>query len=212
MILIRLYYDTEFVEDGRVIDLLSIGIVREDDEMLYAIVQDQGAIFRAVNHPWLRENVATHLPIEVWDRGPDVFGYRWSWRWDEKHPDFRHVHPREEVTRLVHEFISGTPAPQLFAWYGSYDHVAYAQLFGRMIDLPDGFPMFTCDVRQEAARTCCDLRDEDNIVPRPGNAHNALHDAMWTKAAHEFLIRRERDHLASGATPLLWPDNVGVDQ
>src|SRR6185437_634123 len=49
--------------------------------------------------------------------------------------------PRAQIAREVAEFITSVPNPQLWAWYAAYEHVALAQLFGRMIDLPDGIPM-----------------------------------------------------------------------
>jgi hypothetical protein len=201
----RIYMDSEFVEDGHVVDLLSIGMVREDGDSLYLINADHGTLFRAVNDPWLRENVAVHLPIRFWDRGADSFGYRWSWEWDKKHPDFQRMFSRDRIRDQVREFIAATPSPQLWADYGAYDHVVYAQLFGRMVDLPNGFPMTTFDIQQEAARTCCDLSDPP--VPPAVHAHNALSDAMNAKAVHEWLIRREREHLASSpdVIPFIWP-------
>lgn len=209
----RIYYDTEFHSDDRVIELLSIGMVREDDKQLYLIVgDDHGAISRAVNDDWLRENVIVHLPIAFYDRGYDVDGYRWRWEWDTKHRDYQRaaVHSRKEIARRVREFIAATPDAQLWADYGAYDHVAYAQLFGRMIDLPDGFPMATFDIQQEAARTCCDLSDPP--ISPVGPEHNALGDAIHAKALHEYLIQREKDHLASSPSvmPFTWPNHRGA--
>lgn len=36
----------------------------------------------------------------------------------------------------------------LYGYYSAYDHVALCWLFGKMIDLPKGFPMFTIDLKQ----------------------------------------------------------------
>ena len=36
----RVYYDTEFLEDGKTIELLSIGIVRADGQEYYAVISD----------------------------------------------------------------------------------------------------------------------------------------------------------------------------
>lgn len=37
---------------------------------------------------------------------------------------------------------------QLYGYYSAYDHVALCWLFGKMIDLPTGFPMYTIDLKQ----------------------------------------------------------------
>ena len=56
------------------------------------------------------------------------------------------------VAREVRCFILAAPDPELWAWCGAYDHVALCQLWGRMIDLPKGVPMWTNDLKQEAER------------------------------------------------------------
>src|SRR5262245_65606104 len=55
----RYFYDTEFIEDGRVIDLVSIGVVDENGREFYAIsteFDDRNAL------PWVRRNVLDRLP------------------------------------------------------------------------------------------------------------------------------------------------------
>ncbi|WP_051959894.1 3'-5' exoribonuclease [Sphingobacterium sp. ML3W] len=37
---------------------------------------------------------------------------------------------------------------ELYGYYSAYDHVVFCWLFGKMIDLPEGFPMFTIDLKQ----------------------------------------------------------------
>lgn len=37
---------------------------------------------------------------------------------------------------------------QFYGYYSAYDHVALCWLFGRMIDLPKGFPKYTIDLKQ----------------------------------------------------------------
>ena len=37
---------------------------------------------------------------------------------------------------------------QFYGYYSAYDHVALCWLFGKMIDLPKGFPMYTIDLKQ----------------------------------------------------------------
>ena len=54
----KVWFDTEFIEDGRTIDLLSIGMVREDGATYYAESSDADRS-RACN--WVRANVLPHL-------------------------------------------------------------------------------------------------------------------------------------------------------
>lgn len=203
----RLYYDTEFVEDGRTIDLLSVGMVREDNRELYLIVgDDHGAVIRAVNNEWLRDNVVRHLPIIVHDQGSSPrHGYRWDWEWDPKHPDFKHVHSRIKVRNRVRKFVAETPDVQLWADYSAYDHVAYAQLFGRMIELPADCPMDTMNVHQEQLRLGVPDHELNAALPLNGQVHSAAWDAATAKDKHELLmhIERKRFH-GTGIEPYSW--------
>ena len=67
-----------------------------------------------------------------------------------------------------------TPQPEIWADYGSYDWVAVCQLFGKMIYLPDGMPMYINDIQQEARRLGM---SENGLPEQETGAHNALEDA-----------------------------------
>lgn len=59
-------YDCEFLEDGRTIEVISIGIVCEDGREYYAINSDMDAE-RVTNDRWMLDNVWVHLPLDVDD-------------------------------------------------------------------------------------------------------------------------------------------------
>jgi hypothetical protein len=178
--------DCEFVEDGKTIKLLSIGLVAEDGAELYRVCEDPDAMASAMHHPWVRANVLLSLPVAFTQNGQR----RW-WQWDEGHPDFAAVWLRKTVAEDVKNFICTTEDPQLWADYGAYDHVALAQLFGPMIDLPDGIPMWTSDLRQEWARA-----GKPGLPSLPGvTGHNALSDAREVM----FRLRWLREYAAEAA-------------
>lgn len=169
----RIFHDWEFIDDGETITVISAGMIAEDGRTLYFINSDEGVIEEALRHDWLRENVMTQLPIETGEYDPEIAGYRWAWK--EQHVDFVGVVPLLEIRDQVEKFIRETPEPELWAWYGAYDHVAYAQLWGPMSKLPAGFPMWTNDVKQEAHR----LGNPRMPLMQPaGTEHHALHDAV----------------------------------
>lgn len=172
----KIYYDTEFLEDGETIRLISIGMVREDGRLLYRVVKDYELLKDVYAHDWLRKNVFTSLPVTV---GLDGKPY-----WDELHRDYdkRVVTSRERIAEDVKRFISNTTNPELWAYYGAYDHVALCQLFGRMIDLPNGIPMYTNDIKQEIVRL-----GSPRIPEQKSGNHNALEDARWNKEVMEYL-------------------------
>lgn len=176
----RFFYDTEFLEDGRIIELISIGIVTEHGDRYYAI---NGAMSRTsiALHPWLSENVLPYLPRN--DRG----------ELDLLHPD---VKARSTIAAEIESFIIEHGSDyrrgnELWAYYGAYDHVTLCQLWGRMIDLPRCVPMFTNDLMQ-----LWQLAGRPE-KPSKGNEHHALADAEWNlelyKACREALIARELD-------------------
>lgn len=55
----RFWFDTEFYEDGKKIQLISIGVVAEDGRTYYA--ETVHASLAACSSDWLRKNVAPHL-------------------------------------------------------------------------------------------------------------------------------------------------------
>ncbi len=171
-----IYYDFEFVEDGRTIDPVSVGMADDDGREYYAVFSCPSTITRAVQHDWLRANVVASLPVIVDD------GELNGWRWDTSHPDWPAVKPRPVIAREVRDCILSVPEPQLWAWYGAYDHVALCQLWGAMIDKPAGIPMFTCDLEQERARL-----GSPDLPPQAAGVHNALADARHNREIAAFL-------------------------
>ena len=170
-----IYYDTEFLEDGRTIELISIGMVREDGAELYLVNRDM-PVRRIRKHQWLMANVVPHLPKGHGDRRLTVPE---RWLFDYADPTVR---TRAEIAARVRRFVTETTDPQLWAWYGAYDHVVLAQLFGRMIDLPTGIPMWTNDLRQEVERL-----GNPRMPEQPSGAHDALADARHLRVMADHL-------------------------
>lgn len=173
----RVFHDWEFLEDGSTIAAISVALVREDGTEYYAIFDDPKTIARALKHEWIRDNVLPSLPIH------EAAGSWFGW-WDRDHPDYQHVKPRDQIRDEVKDFLLATPDLELWGWYSSYDHVCLAQLFGRMIDLPDGVPMWTNDLRSEVLRLGL---SEGDLPKQEGGVHNALADARHLVKLAEYL-------------------------
>src|SRR5215471_13428926 len=56
---VRFFYDTEFIEDGLTIDLVSIGVVDEKGREFYAVSTEFDPEKAG---PWVREHVLAKLP------------------------------------------------------------------------------------------------------------------------------------------------------
>lgn len=175
----KLFYDCEFLENGRTIELISIGMVREDGKTLYLVNRDMPKR-RIRKHKWLMENVVPGLP---WPHGDRRNTMPKSWLFDYTDPL---VKRRATIADEVRLFIQATPDVELWASYGAYDHVCLAQLWGPMIDLPEGVPMFTCDLEQERARLGVAWED---LPKQQDGVHNALADARHNLEVARYLER-----------------------
>jgi len=160
----RYFYDTEFIEDGQTIDLISIGVVDETGREFYAVSTEfdpDNAI------PWVRRHVLDQLPSPA---DP-------AWR------------SRARIRDDLLSFLTGPgQAIELWAWLASYDHVALAQLWGPMTELPRAIPRFTYELRQRWA----DLGKPDLPVAGP-DAHDALADARHNLARWRAMQELARE-------------------
>jgi len=75
---------------------------------------------------------------------------------------------------------------KFYAYYADYDWVAFCWLFGKMIDLPNGFSMFAFDIQQQIEEYKIDKELLLKEVPQI-NSHNSLSDAFWNKNAYEWI-------------------------
>lgn len=152
----RYFLDTEFYEDGSTIELISLALVEDvmDRELYLAVEHDQERA--KAGNPWLIENVYAQLPPES----------EWV--------------TRDELRAAILGFVADRP--EFWGYYADYDWVVLCQLFGRMIDLPKGWPMYCRDVKQ--------LLDEHGNprFPKPENEHNALADARWAMKVWRSLV------------------------
>ena len=152
----KIWFDTEFIEDGKTIDLLSIGMIREDGATYYA--ENREADLNKADD-WVRANVFPHMT-------------------------FRDSIDRGRIAAQIIDFAGDKP--EFWAYYADYDWVVLCQLYGRMIDLPQGWPMFCRDTQQLLLAT-----KSQRVPATEGNAHNALDDAIWCKAMWESLSEGE---------------------
>lgn len=159
----RWFYDTEFNEDGRTIDLISIAFVAEDGSFYYAVSTEFDA---DKCNDWVKANVLPHLPP------------RSSPAWKS----------RAEIADDIRAFLldDHRGKPELWAYFGDYDHVALCQLFGRMVDLPKGMPFLTLDLKQRMIERGV---KKEQLPKQSGTEHDALADARWARDAFAELDR-----------------------
>ena len=157
----KFFLDTEFIERGHQhpIELISIGIVSEDGGEFYAVLDDWVSAHAS---QWVMDNVILHLGNHTQS-------------------------PRSSVAQAVLKFI-GAETPEFWGYYADYDWVMFCQLFGAMIDLPKGWPMFCRDLKQ-----LCVERGDPKLPEQGGTKHNALCDARWNKQVYELLTAQPQE-------------------
>ena len=103
----RYFYDCEFIEDGRTIDLVSIGVAAEDGREFYAISSGiRPGPGGSVGAP----QRAAEAPVDGIER----------------------MAQPERIRDDLYAFLVPRPTvvPELWAWVAAYDHVALCQLWG----------------------------------------------------------------------------------
>lgn len=268
----KYFYDTEFLEGQQTkrflgfpigktkptIDLISIGIVSEDNREYYAISKDfnldeawnryneklvptygdmrnyfpEGIITKVY---WIRENVLMPIFFELAMREFHDIHFKDEWlykgkevtlevfksheTWSKNKKWFRKLLDKygksnNQIADEVVKFMSSDhiqynqfgaytrTKPELYGYYSAYDHVVFCWLFGLMKDLPNGFPMYTRDLKQMSDEIYSKKKEEyiaaggKNFIsklsehlnyPKQINEHNALFDAKWNKDLFIFL-------------------------
>lgn len=104
---------------------------------------------------------------------------------------------KETTKKLIAAFKEDI---EFYAYYADYDWVVFCWLFGKMMDLPNGFPMYCRDLKQmmDDKRIPDDkgrlvglqaMKSNPNY-PKQTDEHNALADAKWNKKLYEFLNKK----------------------
>lgn len=214
----KYFIDTEFIEGfhkplfgkkRHFIDLISIAVVCEDGREYYAISNE----FNPKDaDKWVKDNVISKLPYK------------------HANPSDPSISPRQkseaalwksnkQISQEVFEFCTGDSLTlekakfyssdysdrniEFYAYYADYDWVVFCSLFGRMIDLPKGFPMYCRDLKQimdeksnkidglcgVSLGTTLSYWKDSPQYPTQENEHSALDDAKWNLNLYKFLIK-----------------------
>lgn len=185
----KYFLDTKFIENGETIDLISIGVVTDDKREYYAISTDFDP-WRAPE--WIVQNVFPPLPdplagsmrnysqwvgtgLQICISDPNFTDEQKGGALLWKSP----LQIKEEIREFCNPEKHGEP--RFWANYAAYNWVALCQLFGPMINLPKGWPMFCMDLQQWSHHLGYSL-------PIQGDEkHNALEDARYNKMCWDYL-------------------------
>lgn len=174
---------------------------------------------------WLRDNVLKpiweeliekerHYYLEMFKRINvrtkyiDDDYYKFTYK-EFKRLIFKYGKTNKQIAEELKDFVGNPPGifnqitldeNKFYGYYCDYDWVVFCWLFGKMIDLPKGFPMYCIDLKQELDRiqeirfglTLYKGSLANDIKTLPGypkqtNEHNALSDALFCKELYYFL-------------------------
>lgn len=155
--MVKIFMDTEFIENGVTIDLVSIGAVDDRGREFYAVSTEFNPMMAS---DWVKEHVLDKLPPRSNLAWMSRLTIRERWlRWVTA--------PGEQI--------------EFWAYYGAYDHVAQAQLFGSMQDYPsDRLPFCSKELVQ-----LWDDAGRPEKPAQPTDQHDALADARWNKLLYD---------------------------
>ena len=167
----RYFLDTEFIECRDSINLITLGIVGEDGSELYLLSNEYDSSDAS---DWVIDNVLT----PIYDTELGEFP-----RESQTVMNFHEGigYSRDKIAEKVKDFIKVDDTLEFWAYYGDYDWVVFCWLFGSMMELPEGYPMYCRDLKQSL-----DESGKEKL-PDPEDEHNALADARWNKALHKHI-------------------------
>src|SRR5215217_2772038 len=206
----------KFNKPYHTIELISIGIVAEDGREYYAVCNEFD-LKVAEKNTWLNENVLTPISADFYQKESGYAKYHFSesltlknfLKWKGK--------TKSQIAQDVFEFCTSDTLTlekakhynidysnrdiSFYGYYADYDWVLFCSLYGTMMDLPKGFPMYCKDLQQikddykylgsitdnpDGIRKKQSIEEHPNY-PKQTNEHNALDDAKWNKELHDFL-------------------------
>ena len=207
----KYFMDTEFWEAPNTIDLISIGIKCEDGRELYNISKDFN-LKKVWNDDWLKKNVLKAIFNElkfienekrksfavinlisefnyknmkylIKIYGKTIKQIETNIRHFVYHSALKYDEGATGLDECVEEYLKNDKI-EFYGYYADYDWVVFCWIFGRMINLPKGFPMYCKDLKQ--------MMDKENIKreeirTEPATEHSALEDARWNLKLYNYL-------------------------
>lgn len=236
------YLDTEFYEGltrpligkkEHTIDLISIALLAENGRMYYAVSKEFD-LKRAWADEWIRDNVLRNIFDEyISNKVSKDFNTNPYLKDFDPYMEFTRSNFRlmmnaigkdnftiaEEIKMFVFQQALGKDSvANFYGYYADYDWVLFCSLFGRMIKLPKGFPMYCRDLKQmmddvvykgmEFARVinsvqypkpertfeqALEFLKEDANYPDNSNVHNAKDDARFNMNLFTFLQNKNEE-------------------
>ncbi len=123
----------------------------------------------------------------------------------------RYGKSNSEIASDIHKIVleDNEDNNHFYTYYGDYDWVRFCWLYGRMIDLPKQYPMYSRDLKQiqddyvaryypsDSKLNRNEWLKSDVLYPKQDNEHNALSDAKWNKDLYHYLVMNMNKDLSN---------------
>lgn len=178
----KYFLDTEFIEQPNTIELISIGIAAEDGREYYAVNTECDC---SKASDWVKQNVLMKMPeynksyndLRSGGGDPDHYGKKTT-------EDIK-----KDLMFWCGQKNNVIEPCEFYGYLADYDWVVFCWIFGKMIDLPKGFPMYCRDLKQMMWERGLSKEWKQKNCPDPEGEHNALVDARWNKKLFEEIVR-----------------------
>lgn len=168
----RVYIDSEFMEDGTVIIPVALAAVTETGEAFYGVFGDSD---RSLANDFVQKYVLPYvdtIPPDVEARCVSLFECYGT------------------KTQVANAFLSWIwsfgGVPEFWAYQGAYDWIMIAQMYGDMSKLPQGWPRYCNELQQKR---------KGRWIPKADVPHHCLSDAIAVWDADVHLDHLDRlDH------------------
>jgi hypothetical protein len=193
------------IKPNNTIQPISIGLVSSDGREYYAISKDFNLKeawnrIQVTTHSnekpryWIRENVLKPIFDELLAKQINYNNHRDIHGGVPTNTNFDFGNMKmllnvygisnNQIAKEVKEFCKEKPV--FYAYYADYDWVVFCWLFGKMNDLPNGFPYYCRDLKQ-IADNIWETTGKNTRFESPKGEHNAVVDARWNKDFYNFL-------------------------
>jgi len=189
----KIFFDTEFTELSKKAELISLGMIDEEDNSFYAELTD----YNYFNlNDWVKEHVLSnliYLNSESFNKVKRV----------NNHVETVVKGNKKDVCKYITSWVKEYDLVELVTDVGHYDMVLFVDLFGTAFDLPSKIPPTYYDINQMIAGYYnINIQEAFNISREYfvfgdkeieyENKHNALWDAFIIKKAWEKIKLEEK--------------------
>lgn len=178
----KIFLDSEFTKLDKNGELISLGLVTEDNTEFYAEFNDYNGNY--IN-TWLQRNVINHLFYN------NVKIYNYEYNSNEMHYNQYCKHDKWNISKVLECWLKQFDEIEIWSDCLAYDWIFFCNLFGGAFGIPNNVYYIPFDIStlMKIKGVNPDINREEFINNSvKGNKHNALYDAKVIKACYEKLM------------------------